>query len=139
MSKLLARAKVKLENAERNYLKMTEEDAYRDDCCYNLQQAIEMTLKCIVELHGERYAENHDIRANIKILNRIGVELPCQKELRDMASTLYGWETESRYRDSFVSLTEDIEQARIIAKELISYCEGCFSEAEAECMKQIPE
>lgn len=45
MSKLLERAKVKRENAENSYKKIQLNDAYLDDCCYNLQQAVEMTLK----------------------------------------------------------------------------------------------
>lgn len=139
MSKLLARAKVKRENAENSYRKMGEEDAYRDDCCYNLQQAIEMTLKAIVELYGEQYAENHDVRANLNILNKIGIEVPEQKEIRAMASTIYGWETESRYRDDFVSLREDIDQAREIADHLIQYCDGLLYQTEVKNLNDIPE
>lgn len=139
MSKLLARAKVKRENAEHSYLKMGEEDAYRDDCCYNLQQTIEMTLKAIVELYGEQYAENHDVRANLNILNRKGIEVPDQKEIRALASTIYGWETESRYRDNFVSLREDIDQAREIADHLIQYCDGLLHQTKVENLKEIPD
>lgn len=139
MSKLLARAKVKRENAENSYNKMSEDDAYRDDCCYNLQQAIEMTLKAIVELHGEQYAENHDVRANLNILNRNEIKIPDEKEIRSMASTIYGWETESRYKDSFVSLQEDIDQARIIADHLIEYCDGLLKEVNVDSMKDIPD
>ena len=139
MSKLLARAKVKLENAENDYLKMGDEDAYRDDCCYNLQQAIEMSLKSIVELNGLTIAENHDLRVNINVLNRAGVDIPMQEEIRKMASTLYSWETETRYKDGFVSLTEDIEDARLIAKELIKYADTFTELIENEVMDDIPE
>ena len=51
MSKLLERAKVKLENAQNDYDKIQKSDAYLDDCCFNLQQAIEFTLKYIVEMN----------------------------------------------------------------------------------------
>ena len=70
MSKLLSRAVVALENAEHNYGKIELDDCYLDACCYNLQQAIEFSLKFLVEMTGQQYAENHDIRANINILNR---------------------------------------------------------------------
>lgn len=38
MSKLLRRAKVKLQNVENNYAKIGVDDAYLDDCCYNLHK-----------------------------------------------------------------------------------------------------
>ena len=139
MSKLLARAKVKRENAENSYKKMGEDDAYQDDCCYNLQQSIEMVLKAIVELHGGQYAENHDVRSNLNILSRMEVEVPDQKEIRSLASTIYGWETESRYKDDFVSMKEDIDDARIIADHLIEYCESLIKETEPEYLEVIPD
>ena len=42
---------------------MALDDAYIDECCFNLQQVVEFTLKYIVEMSGEEYIENHDIRA----------------------------------------------------------------------------
>lgn len=45
MSKLLARAKVDLKNANDDYKRMGTDDAYVDDCCYNLQQAIEKNVE----------------------------------------------------------------------------------------------
>ena len=71
MSKLLARAKAKKSSAENSYNNMSLDDAYIDECCFNLQQAIEFTLKYLVEMSGERYIENHDIRAQINKLNKI--------------------------------------------------------------------
>ena len=138
MSKLLSRAKVKLENAETNYKKMGEDDAYRDDVCYNLQQAIEMSLKAMVELNGLQYAENHDVRANLNILNRNNIQVPLQEELRSIASTVYSWETESRYKDSFVSLIEDIDQAMIIAKEYVKIVESMIGEEMIEDPQTMP-
>ena len=73
MSKLYERALVKLENAENGYKKISQNDAYLDDCCYNLQQSIEMMLKYCVEMSGESYVENHDIRAQINKLDKKGV------------------------------------------------------------------
>lgn len=119
MSKLLSRAEVALENAEHNFGRIQIDDCYLDACCYNLQQSIEFSLKFIVEMTGESYAENHDIRANINILNRVEYHVSYEKELRNMASTLYSWETESRYRDSFVAVIEDVKDAFVYAKALL--------------------
>lgn len=119
MSKLLSRAHVSLENAEHNYGRIGLDDCYMDACCYNLQQSIEFSLKFLVEMTGQQYAENHDVRANLNILNKMDYHVPNEKELRNMASTLYSWETESRYRDSFVVAIEDVEEAFVYARSLL--------------------
>lgn len=128
MSKLLNRAKVKLHNALRDYDEIAQDDAYLDDCCYNLQQAIEMSLKFIVEMHGEAYVLNHDIRAQLNKLDNLGVNIPHHSELRNMAVTLNSWEAESRYKDSFLAAIEDIDAAKTYAIDLIRYAGECFAE-----------
>ncbi|MBP3719055.1 MAG: HEPN domain-containing protein [Eubacterium sp.] len=138
MSRLLSRAKVKLENAENSYKKMDIDDAYVDECCYNLQQAIEMGLKAVVELNGLDIAENHDLRANLNVLNKNGIKLEMEKDIRSMASTLYSWETEARYKDSFTAVVDDIEDARKIAKNMISYASSLIEEMKEMVIDEIP-
>jgi len=128
MSKLLARAKVKRVNAENDYTMLGVDDAYVDDCCYNLQQSIELALKYLVEINGENYVENHDIRAQLNKLRDIGVNLPFFDELRHMAVTLNSWEADTRYNDNFTALIEDIDDARVVADKLIEYCDSQVSE-----------
>ena len=120
VSKLLSRAKVALENAEHNYQLIHEDDCYLDACCYNLQQAIAFALKFLVEMTGQQYAENHDLRANINILNRVDYHISYEQEIRNMASTLYSWETESRYKDSFVAVIADVENAFTYARAVVN-------------------
>lgn len=119
MSKLLSRAQVALENAEHNYKLIQQDDAYLDAACYNIQQAIEFALKFLVEMTGQQYAENHDIRANINILNRVDYHISYEAEIKNMASTLYSWETETRYKDSFVAVIADVENAFAYARALV--------------------
>ena len=128
MSKLLARAKVKRANAENDYILIPDDDAYLDDCCYNLQQAIEFTLKYIVELNGCNYMETHDLRPQLNKLKSLGVSVPCADRIRHMASTLNSWEAESRYNDEFTSLIEDVDEARELADELIAYADSLVQE-----------
>lgn len=123
MSKLLARAKAKKSSAENSYNNMSLDDAYIDECCFNLQQAIEFTLKYLVEMAGEHYIENHDIRAQMNKLKKLDKYFPCEQQLRAMASTINSWEVDTRYNDNFVALLEDIDDAMKIADELIEYCE----------------
>lgn len=61
-----------------------------------------MTLKFLIEIHGEAYVANHDIRAQMNKLCRMGVDIPYYTELSNLASTLNSWEAESRYKDSFL-------------------------------------
>ncbi|MDO4961827.1 MAG: HEPN domain-containing protein [Eubacteriales bacterium] len=121
MSKLFSLAKINLEHARMDFRKLADDDCYMETCCFALQQCIEFQLKGIVELHGFEYAENHEIRSNLNILNRNNIEIPCEKELRHMAGTLYQWETESRYKDSFVAALEDIKEVFTYADKLFDY------------------
>jgi len=123
MSKLLSRAKVKLENAETNFLKIGQDDAFLDETCYNLQQSIELTLKYIVEMNGEEYIETHDVRAQLNILAKNKIEIPFEDKIRNMASTINSWEAESRYNDNFTAVIEDVNEAREIAKEIIAFAD----------------
>ena len=130
MSKLLARAKAKKFNVDNSYHYLSVDDAYIDECCFNLQQAIEFTLKYLVEMNGERYIENHDIRAQINKLKSLDIYIPCEDKLRLMASTLNSWAVETRYNDNFVALLDDINDARIIMEELIDYCDKLVNVSE---------
>lgn len=132
MSKLLSRARVALENAEHNYRLIQQDDCYLDACCYNLQQAIEFSLKFLVEMTGQLYAENHDVRVNINILNRVDYHISYEREIRGMASTLYGWETESRYKDSFVAVIADVEDAFLYARAVVAEAQGLIQFADSK-------
>lgn len=129
MSKLLARAKIKKFNAENDYRYIDKDDAYIDDLCFNLQQSIEFALKYLVEINGENYIENHDIRAQINKLKSMDAYIPCEKELRMYASTINSWEVETRYNDEFVAIKDDIDDIMKIANELILYCDSLVKEA----------
>ncbi len=128
MSKLLARAHVKFRNAEFDYTNIRTDDAFLDDCCYNLQQCIEFALKYIVEMNGENYVENHDVRSQLNKLKTMDVELPFFSSIRRLASTLNDWEAESRYNDDFTALIEDVEDARRLAREMLQYCDSLVQE-----------
>ena len=128
MSKLLARAHVKFRNAEFDYTNIGTDDAFLDDCCYNLQQCIEFALKYIVEMNGENYVENQDVRSQLNKLKTMDVELPFFSSIRRLASTLNDWEAESRYNDDFTALIEDVEDARRLAREMLQYCDSLVQE-----------
>ena len=121
MSKLFSLAKINFEHAVSDFRHLSEDDCYLESCCFGLQQSLEFLLNGIVELNGERFAENHDIRSNLNILHRVNVQIPYEKELRQMANTLYQWETESRYKDSFIAAIADVEEVMAYAEGLLEY------------------
>ena len=124
MSKLLARAKVKYRNALNDYYQFSVDDAYIDDCCYNLQQSIEYCLKYIVELNGSNYVENHDIRAQLNKLKELKAKFPFEEAIRKNASIINSWETESRYNNDFTALIEDIDEIMSLTKDIIDYSDS---------------
>lgn len=132
MSKLLSRAKANLIMAEHLYTRVGEDDTYLDSCCYVLQQSVEMALKYLVEMAGERYAENHDLRANLNILARADYSFPFEKEIRSKAKLLYEWESESRYRESFVAAVQDVQEVFELARGMIRYLDELVVPAEVE-------
>ena len=128
MSKLLARAKVKLYNAQSDYYRLSIDDAFIDDCCFNLQQAIEFSLKYLVEINGENYIENHDVRAQLNKLKELNVELPFFDQIKKLASTINEWEVETRYNDDFVALKEDIDDVKKLAEDIVAYSDSLVKE-----------
>ena len=81
MSKLLNRAKASYDGAK-FYLKQAgNDDAYLDMASFATQQSLEFLLKAIIELNGDSYVRNHDIRAQLNKLEAINVELPCMKKI----------------------------------------------------------
>lgn len=137
MSRLLSRAKANYLMAEYIYTRVGEDDVYMDSCCYSLSQTIELALKFIVEMTGNNYAENHDIRANLNILSRSSFELPFESELRNKAKLLYEWETESRYKESFVAAYADVDEVRALAKDILDFAESLITPIEVEPVEDM--
>lgn len=83
-------------------------------------------------MNGLMYAENHDVRANLNILSRNNISIPSEKEICNKASILYSWETESRYKDSFIAAINDIEEAIVIADSLMKFATKDIEEIQVD-------
>ena len=134
MSKLYSRAKVRLHSAENNWKMRKEDDAYIDVACFDLQQSIEFSLKALVELHGESYAQNHDLRAQLNKLAKLNVNYDVFQKIAQNASTFNSWETESRYKDSFIALEKDVQLAIQISRELLAIVEKELNNTKIQSM-----
>lgn len=127
MSKLLSRAKAKLEGSKFYRTRVSEDDAFVDSLCFELQQSLKLALKAIVELSGERYVENHDVRAQLNELDALGVKVPNASEIRNLAVTINSWETESRYRDSFIATMSEVDDVLSYTESVIAFAETLVS------------
>ncbi|MDR1961514.1 MAG: HEPN domain-containing protein [Gracilibacteraceae bacterium] len=124
MSKLFGKGSVCLENAINNWKKSKTDDKMCeflvDSACFNLQQSMEFFLKGFVQMQGQQYVKNHDLRAQINKLDfdkQAGLSEICD-EIRTNASTFNSWETDSRYKDSFVTTVDDVQKAISICQRL---------------------
>lgn len=124
MSRMLTRAKHRLIGAKNYRTYAGNDDSFVDSLCFDVQQSLEFVLKALVELHGADYVENHDIRAQLNKLDSLGVEVPYAQELRNMSVTINSWETESRYKDSFIATLSDVDKVIFITEELINFADS---------------
>ena len=95
-------------------------------------------MKYLIEVNGKRYVENHDIRAQLNMLKKMGLSIPKERDLRLLATTLNSWEAETRYNDNFVSLDDDIQEAFSIADELVSYADAMVEQKGGQKMTSFP-
>lgn len=107
MSKLLLKAKINLERAEDAYKRMSIDELYRDECCYQIQQAIEKSLKYVLEVNKISYKFKHSLKPLIDIVENLSIKVP--NDIKDKVDMLDSWESESRYNDNFYALKKDIE------------------------------
>ena len=133
MSKLINHGKVRLGSARELYKRSVQEpdmsDYYIDMCCFDYQQSMEFFLKGIVELLGEKYVVNHDLRANVNKIYSVKTDNPEIKRvidelddtltiIRQYATTFNEWETKSRYEETFAAVSKDIELADKVCSQL---------------------
>ena len=80
----LARTKAKYEGCLFYKTEVSIDGAFIDSLCFEPQQSLDFALKAVVELSGERYVQNHDIRAQLNKLDTMGVPVPHSAELRNI-------------------------------------------------------
>ena len=110
MSKLLRRAKARFESAKLQYSRISEDDAYLDMCCFDLQQVLEFTLKFIVEISGSKYKVGHNLLLQLADIDRLGIEIPDKSFYLSNASLFNTWETQTRYFDDFTAVMSLVDE-----------------------------
>lgn len=95
-----------------------------DLTCFDLQQSMEFALKYLIEMNGERYVTTHDLNAQLNKIDKMNIHDPVLEKVRLKSYVYNSWETESRYKDSFMPLAADVEEAISVCKELILFVES---------------
>lgn len=120
----IRKAFICLEHAEIDFININVDDAYLDSCCFNLQQSMEFLLNGIVEMCGLKCALNHEIGANLSILDEAKIEIPYKQDIEDIVNLLDSWKTDGRCNDPFIELMGNIEDVMKYVNALIKYTLG---------------
>lgn len=92
---------------------------------YHLQQAIELTLKYLLEQDGVEYPKTHDIDQLIRLGNEHEVDMHLSEYIDEHAEMFSQWEAKSRYIIGYSIELKKIQKAlsevdkylTIVAKE----------------------
>ena len=113
----LARAKGNLARARQP--KVAE--AFWEDHCYDLQQAVEKSLKALLIARGVRPPRTHDLAEVLRALRAAGVP-PAPNETAIAELTRYA--VAARYPSEFDPASEaDFRAALAVANEVVAWCE----------------
>lgn len=138
MSKLLNRAKRKLDNVNYHYARIADDDSHLEECCFNLQQGIELALKYLIEINGAQYVTNYSILAQLNILEKLKVEVPNVQNIRNIAPVLESWESRSRYGESVYTTVKQIDELKCECAKLIEFIESQVTSKEVQDMNAFP-
>ncbi len=79
-------------------------------------------------MSGNTYRHNHNLIEQIDILNDCGATEPLFDKISSKAEMYNSREAESRYKDNFVALKKDIEEAFEICKEMVNLVKSKVSQ-----------
>lgn len=95
---LFDKAKQNLKVAESIYSTIAiNDEAYLDYVGYHIQQALELSIKYMLEMNGVNYPKTHDIDQLIRLANINNVELYLNEYIDDHSEMFSLWEARTRY------------------------------------------
>lgn len=97
---LLDKAYANLIYAKSGFLRADDEIVF-DLVGYHVQQAVESTIKYVLEMNGVEYAHNHNIRQMIQLSESKNVDLKLPEFIYEHAEMFTEWEASSRYVMNF--------------------------------------
>lgn len=76
---------------------LTLDEAYLNYVGYHLQQAVELSIKYMLEMNGIEYSKTHDIEQLIQLAKINDVKLYVTDYIDDKAEMFSSWEAKTRY------------------------------------------
>ena len=95
---LFDKAKQNLRVAESIYSTIAiNDEAYLNYVGYHIQQALELSIKYMLEMNGVNYPKTHDIDQLIRLANINNVDLYLNEYIDDHSEMFSLWEARTRY------------------------------------------
>ena len=73
------------------------DEAYLNYVGYHIQQALELSIKYVLEMNGVNYPKTHDIDQLIRLANINNVDLYLNEYIDDHSEMFSLWEARTRY------------------------------------------
>ena len=125
---LFDKAKQNLKVAESIYSTIAiNDEAYLNYVGYHIQQALELSIKYMLEMNGVNYPKTHDIDQLIRLANINNVELYLNEYIDDHSEMFSLWEARTRYILNYRLEKRKIERSLTETKSYLDVIEKMIS------------
>ena len=125
---LFDKAKQNLKVAESIYSTIAiNDEAYLNYVGYHIQQALELSIKYMLEMNGVNYPKSHDIDQLIRLANINNVELYLNEYIDDHSEMFSLWEARTRYILNYRLEKRKIERSLTETKSYLDVIEKMIS------------
>lgn len=125
---LFDKAKQNLKVAESIYSTIAiNDEAYLNYVGYHIQQALELSIKYMLEMNGVNYPKTHDIDQLIRQANINNVELYLNEYIDDHSEMFSLWEARTRYILNYRLEKRKIERSLTETKSYLDVIEKMIS------------
>lgn len=125
---LFDKAKQNLKVAESIYSTIAiNDETYLNYVGYHIQQALELSIKYMLEMNGVNYPKTHDIDQLIRLANINNVELYLNEYIDDHSEMFSLWEARTRYILNYRLEKRKIERSLTETKSYLDVIEKMIS------------
>ena len=103
------------------------DEAYLNYVGYHIQQALELSIKYMLEMNGVNYPKTHDIDQLIRLANINNVELYLNEYIDDHSEMFSLWEARTRYILNYRLEKRKIERSLTETKSYLDVIEKMIS------------
>lgn len=125
---LFDKAKQNLKVAESIYSTIAiNDETYLNYVGYHIQQALELSIKYMLEMNGVNYPKTHDIDQLIRLANINNVELYLNEYIDDHSEMFSLWEARTHYILNYRIEKRKIERSLTETKSYLDVIEKMIS------------